>query len=164
MATPPSLPPGVRIGQPATLLATWFGVGLLPFAPGSWGSLAALPLAWLLHMAWGPAAVAGVGTALFFAGCWASTAVLRRGGGDDPSYIVIDEVAAQLLVLSLVPADPLYYAVGFFAFRVFDVLKPWPVGWADRAIKGGFGVMFDDVLAAVYSGAVLIAFTRIVAV
>lgn len=156
------MPSGLRLSQPATLIATWFGIGLLPVAPGSWASLAALPLAWLLHMAWGPAAVAGVATVLFFVGCQVSDLVVRRGGDDDPSYIVIDEVAAQLLVLSVVPPDALYYAVGLFAFRVFDVLKPWPVSWADRAIKGGFGVMFDDLLAAIYTAAILFAFAHFI--
>ncbi len=151
-----ALPANLRLRDPAVLLATWFGVGLLPRAPGTWGSLAALPVAGLLYMGWGALGVAFAGAVLFAAGWWASAAVVRRGGGADPSFVVIDEVAGQLLVLSVVPLDPLYYAAAFAAFRVFDIFKPWPVGWADREIKGGFGIMFDDILAALYAAIILV--------
>jgi len=69
----------------------------------------------------------------------------------DPGAIVIDEVAAQWLVLLPVPLDPLSYAVAFLLFRLFDIWKPWPVGWLDRRVHGGLGIMLDDLLAAVYA-------------
>ncbi len=155
------LPPGVSFWNPATLLASWFGVGLIPWAPGTWASLAALPIAWYLQSRFGPLAVAGAGVACFLVGWWAAAAVVRAGGVADPSFVVIDEVAGQLLALALVPADAVYYTVGFIGFRLFDILKPWPVGWADASLKGGFGVMFDDLLAALYVALILFALMRV---
>lgn len=143
------------------LVATVGGIGLLPKAPGTWGSLAALPLAWLLHGWAGPPAVALAVAVIFAAGWWASEALARRGVGDhDPGYIVIDEVAGQLVVLAVVPPDPLLYAIGFVLFRLFDILKPAFIGWADRAVEGGLGVMLDDLLAGLCGAAALYAVTR----
>ncbi len=159
-----SLPAGLGFWRPATLLATWFGVGLLPKAPGTWGSLAALPLAWLLHMAGGSLAVAGGAAVLFLAGWWAAEQVVRHSDDGDPSYVVIDEVAGQLVALAAVPLDPVLYAAAFLGFRAFDILKPWPVGWADRAVKGGLGVMLDDLFAGLYVAAILFTVTRSLAV
>ncbi|MFQ5958146.1 MAG: phosphatidylglycerophosphatase A [Alphaproteobacteria bacterium] len=149
------------MSSPSTLLATWFGVGLIPWAPGSWASLTALPIAWYLQLRFGPLAVAGAGVACFLVGWWAAAAVVRASGVADPSFVVIDEVAGQLLALALAPANPVYYAVAFIGFRLFDILKPWPVSWADAAVKGGFGVMLDDVLAALYVAAILFALVRV---
>ncbi len=154
------LPAGLSLARPATFLATGAGAGLLPKAPGTWGSLVALPLAWGAVALGGPVGAVALGLALFVAGVWASGVVLAAGGDDDPGYIVIDEIAAQILVLAAAPLAPLPYLAGFALFRLFDVIKPWPVGWADRAVKGGFGVMFDDLLAAVYAGGLLIAALR----
>ncbi|MAF47716.1 MAG: phosphatidylglycerophosphatase A [Rhodospirillales bacterium] len=135
----------------AGLIAVFFGAGLLPKAPGTWGSLAALPLAWLIH-GWGGAPwLAGATAVLFIIGVWASSVHGRRLGRDDPGEIVVDEVAGQWLTLLVVPADLLLYALGFVLFRFFDIVKPWPVSWADRRIKGGVGIMFDDILAGVYA-------------
>ncbi len=154
------LPAGLSLARPAVFLATGAGAGLLPGAPGTWGSLVALPLAWGAAMVGGPLGAVALGLALFAAGVWASSAVLAQGGDDDPGYIVIDEIAAQILVLAAAPLALAPYLAGFALFRLFDVTKPWPVGWADRAVKGGFGVMFDDLLAAVYAGLFLIAALR----
>ncbi len=154
------LPAGISLARPAAFVATGAGAGLLPKAPGTWGSLAALPLAWGAVALGGPPAAVALGLVLFAAGVWASNALLAAGAGDDPGYIVIDEIAAQILVLAFAPLAPLPYLAGFVLFRLFDVTKPWPVGWADRAVKGGFGVMLDDLLAAVYAGGLLIAALR----
>jgi len=142
---------GITALHPATLLATWFGAGLLPKAPGTWGSVAALPFAWGL-MAWGgTSAVLAAAGLCFIVGWWVSAIYARSTGIDDPSEVVIDEVAAQWLVLAWTPLDPFAYLVGFALFRLFDVRKPWPVSWADRAIGGGLGIMVDDILAALYA-------------
>lgn len=142
--------PSLPFWHPALLSATWFGAGLLPFAPGTWGSAAALPFAWTIKLLGGWQALAIAAIAVFLIGIWASEVFVRRTGLEDPGAIVIDEVAAQWLVLLLVPNDILLYLVGFLLFRFLDIVKPWPACWADRRVKGGFGVMLDDVLAALY--------------
>ncbi len=158
-----SLPPGVAFERPSTLIATWFGVGLLPRAPGTWGSLAALPLAWIIVAELGPLAFPVVIALVFAAGWWASAEVVKRGGGADPSYIVVDEVVGQLIALSVVPADPLYYALAFLGFRFFDIVKPWPISWADRRVKGGLGVMLDDVFAGLAVAIIFVVYLYFVA-
>ncbi len=142
--------------HPAALAATWFGAGLLPKLPGTWGSLAALPFAWIIVSLGGWPALAVSAALVFLLGCWAAGIYSRHAGIDDPGAIVIDEVAGQWLVLLAVPLDLGLYILGFVVFRVFDIWKPWPVRWADRYVKGGVGVMLDDVLAAVY-GLVIMA-------
>jgi len=145
--------------DPAVLLATGFGAGLLPKAPGTWGSLLALPLAWLIFEASGRAGLAVAAVLAFAIGVWASNVCIEKFETADPKQVVIDEIAGQWLVLLVVPPGWLAYALGFVLFRAFDIFKPWPVSWADREIKGGLGVMLDDVLAAGYAAAVLFAIT-----
>lgn len=151
---------GWNLRDPAVLLGTGFGLGLLPVAPGTWGSLGALPVAWAIVEAVGRTGLAVAGVAAFIVGIWACEACVRKHGKEDPKELVIDEIAGQWLVLAVVPPGLALYAAGFVLFRVFDILKPWPVGWADREVKGGFGVMLDDLLAAVYAGAILFAAAR----
>ncbi|EKE77666.1 phosphatidylglycerophosphatase A family protein [Oceanibaculum indicum] len=136
--------------HPAYILATWFWVGRIPKAPGTWGSLAALPFAWVIADAFGPLALLIAAALLFPVGCWASAAYAEGIGRKDPGSAVIDEVVGQWMVLAVMPHDPLAYAIGFALFRLFDIAKPWPVSLADRKFTGGFGIMADDVLAALY--------------
>ena len=153
--------PASVLKNPAVLLATWFGSGLLPKAPGTWGSLAALPLAWLIQTATGWMGLAIGVLVVFGIGIWAANGYTARLGGDDPGPVVIDEVAGQWL--SLLPAayfvplspDLALYGAAFLLFRLADIFKPWPVSWADSTIKGGLGIMLDDILAAVYAGLAL---------
>jgi phosphatidylglycerophosphatase A len=120
----------------------------MPFAPGTWGSLAALPLAWIIVWLGGHVALA-IATMLVFAiGCWASDAATDE---KDPGYIVIDEVAAQFLVLVAAPLDWRFYAAGFVLFRIFDIWKPPPIRRVERAVPGGLGIMLDDIVAAIYA-------------
>ncbi len=155
--TPP--PPSLR--DPATLLATWFGAGLLPKAPGTWGSLAALPFAWALARSGGSFAV-GLGALLvFLVGWWAAGRHAAAAGAEDPGQVVIDEVVGQWLVLLTVRPDLLSYGIGFLLFRLFDITKPWPVRWADRRIHGGLGIMLDDVLAGLYGLLVMVVLQRL---
>jgi phosphatidylglycerophosphatase A len=137
--------------HPAIFLATGFGVGFLPRAPGTWGSILAVFLSWgIVHM-WGHIALA-IGIILSFsAGVWSSGFCIRNSGIEDPKQVVIDEISGQWLVLIFVPLDALNYAMAFVLFRFFDILKPWPIGWVDRTVKGGAGVMVDDILAAIYA-------------
>jgi phosphatidylglycerophosphatase A len=132
-------------------IATWFGCGLSPIASGTAGSLAALPFAYIIQRCFGSAALFAASLALFFIGWWASNQYLKHNDhGDDPKQIVVDEVAGQWLLLSVLFPTWHSYLVGFVLFRAFDIIKPWPVSWADQKIKGGLGVMFDDMLAAFY--------------
>ena len=147
----PPLPPW----HPAAIIATWFGSGLLPWAPGSWGSLAALPPAWLIAHFLGPRVLVAAAVIVFFLGWWAAERVQQASGVADEGSIVIDEVAGQWLTLAVAPADPLAYAAGFLLFRLFDITKPWPARWADRRIPGGLGVMADDVIAGIYAAIAL---------
>jgi phosphatidylglycerophosphatase A len=133
------------------LVATWFGVGFLPITPGSWGSLAALPCAWAITNLWGITGLSATAAIAFVIGWWAVATVAKASAVEDPGAIVIDEVAAQWLVLLAAPPAPLPYALGFLLFRIFDIWKPWPVRWADRHVKGGLGIMLDDLFAAVYA-------------
>jgi phosphatidylglycerophosphatase A len=137
------------------VLATWFGSGLSPWAPGTAGSLAALPFAGLLAWAGGPWLLLAAAVAVFGVGVWASAVYRRRAGREDPGEVVIDEVAGQWLALVPAPLDPVLYTLGFLAFRLFDIWKPWPVGWLDRRVPGGLGIMLDDIAAGVYAGAVV---------
>jgi phosphatidylglycerophosphatase A len=137
------------------LLATGFGAGYLPIAPGSWASLGALPVACAIVRIWGVSGLAAAVGLAFAVGWWAAATVKRVSATEDPGAIVIDEVAGQWLVLVAAPLDPLAYALAFLLFRIFDIWKPWPVRWADRHVKGGLGIMLDDLLAAVYAVVVL---------
>lgn len=119
--------------------------------------MAALPFAWIIATtggAWGLTAAAAVA---FAAGVWASEAFIAERKISDPPAIVIDEVTAMWFILAPFPPDVVTYGMGFALFRVFDVLKPWPVSWLDREIKGGLGVMLDDLGAAVYAVPILFA-------
>lgn len=136
--------------HPAFWLATWFGSGLLKPAPGTWGSLAALPFAWLFMWVGGIWLLLTAVVVVSLIGWWASDCYVRRRGGSDPGEVVIDEVAGQWLVLLAAPLDPWYYAAGFVLFRIVDIAKPWPARWADRSLHGGLGIMLDDILAAGY--------------
>ena len=143
--------------SPALLIATWFGSGLLKPAPGTWGSLAAIPFAWaIVHFgeSWFllPAAVI-----LFPIGVWAANEYDKVKGSHDASEIVVDEVVAVWITLAFVPFTWQHVLAGFLLFRFFDILKPWPISWADRQVSGGFGVMIDDVIASLYAVACLFA-------
>ena len=137
--------------RPAHCLAFGFGVGLSPVAPGTFGTLLALPIhAWLLPRM-GEAGFALLLPVLFLAGVWACQVTGRRLGVHDHGGMVWDETVAFLIVLFFIPAAPLWQAFAFLLFRLFDIVKPMPIRHFDRTIRNGFGVMFDDLLAAFYT-------------
>ncbi|GFE66891.1 phosphatidylglycerophosphatase A family protein [Litoreibacter roseus] len=138
-------------------IATVGYVGLIKPAPGTWGSLAAIPLAWLVFLAGGWLALAVGCVASFAIGWWATLKLTQSGTDKDPSYIVIDELAGQWIALLPVAIGATHAQAGFWqlwpgvvtafiAFRLFDIWKPGPVGWADRR-GDALGVMLDDVIA-----------------
>jgi phosphatidylglycerophosphatase A len=138
------------------LVATGFGIGRIPLAPGTWASLAALPCGWLIGGRLDYVGIAAAGAIALLAGWWAAAAVAAQSAARDPGFIVIDEIAAQLLVLAATPRDWGWYACAFLLFRLFDIWKPWPVNWLDHRVEGGLGVMLDDVAAAIYALIVLV--------
>jgi len=144
------LPSGLSLWHPAAFLATWGGSGLLPRAPGTWGSLFTLPFAWIIATEWGSEALFIAAALAFLAGLWASEQYLKYSTSKDPGAVVIDETAGQFLALALVPVELWWYAAGFILFRLADIFKPWPASWADRSLRGALGVMTDDIFAAVY--------------
>lgn len=153
MDNPSSLNPPSSTRHPLWwYIATWFGAGTARFASGTVGSLAALPFAFVIQLSFGNFALLGASVALFFVGGWATRQFLRHHPehGGDPKQVVVDEVAGQWLVLSVLYPTWQSYFIGFLLFRIFDVVKPWPVSWADQKLKGALGVMFDDFLAAMY--------------
>ncbi len=137
----------------SVILATCCGIGRIPFAPGTFGSLAAVALAIPIVAAGGQTALSIAALAVSLLGipiAAAAEATLKR---KDPSCIVIDEVAGQWIALLPAAPDLGAYALAFALFRLFDVLKPGPVGWADRRLSGGVGIIADDVIAGALAAA-----------
>lgn len=136
--------------NPNHLFAFGFGSGLAPWAPGTFGTLAAIPIYWLiqdlspwLYLLW-----LVVGFALGVYWCDRSSKAL---GVHDHGGIVWDEMIGYWLTMFMAPAGWLWMLLGFVLFRIFDIIKPWPIGWLDRRVGGGLGIMVDDVLAAVFA-------------
>lgn len=142
---------GLPLSDPASLVATGFGLGLLPGMPGTWASLAALPCGWLVDAAFGVPGLVAAAAIVFAAGWWAAARVARASRVADPGEVVVDEIAAQLLALAVAPRAWRWYVAAFLLFRLFDIWKPFPVGWLDRHVEGGFGIMLDDIAAALYA-------------
>ena len=136
--------------HPAGWIATGFGSGLAPVAPGTFGTFAAL-LPWLALRELPLALYLGVLAAAFLLGIWAANWTIRRLGVHDPGLVVWDEFIGLWIALIAVPERWYFVLAGVALFRFFDIVKPWPVRWADRRVKGGFGTMLDDVLAGLYA-------------
>lgn len=130
---------------------------MLPGAPGTYGSLLGA-LVWWFAFAQAPVIVQCAGAGLLIvAGTWLVHGLCARRRLDDDPAIVLDEVAGVWLMLACLPSSGLLMATGFLLFRLFDIWKPWPVSWADERVPGGFGVMLDDILAAVLATIVVLA-------
>lgn len=142
-----SLKPSDLFSHPANFFALGFGTGLSRCAPGTVGTLIGLPL--YLFMPASPLMYFVVVLLMFGFGVWCCDACSRKLGVHDHPGIVWDEVVGMLIVLYAVPQTFLHMALAFLMFRLFDILKPWPIGWVDSQVHGGFGIMLDDVLAAI---------------
>jgi phosphatidylglycerophosphatase A len=138
----------------AYILSIWFGCGLVPRAPGTAGTLGALPVYWMLRPL-GPAGVLAGAIVVTVVGIWASHRTSRRLGQKDPQIVCIDEVAGVLFTWAAVPNGWLGTLVGFVLFRITDMTKPWPARAAER-LPGGFGIVLDDVCAAAWSVAIVL--------
>ncbi|QDQ28433.1 phosphatidylglycerophosphatase A [Chitinimonas arctica] len=143
------------LSHPAHFLSLGFGSGLAPKAPGTFGSLAAMPFYALLSLGLSPTAIALLALPLFGLGIWACGKTGRALGVSDHGAIVWDEIVAMLPLLALAPPTVLGWTAAFALFRLFDIWKPWPISWFDARIKGGVGVMLDDALAAIPAAALL---------
>ena len=144
-----------RVWQdPVYFIAFGFGSGLLPAIPGTWGTLAAFPLYFLMHdLPW--ALYLSITIAAFILGVFVSDRVSKDLGVHDYKGIVWDEVVGYLLTMFLAPPGLSWMITGFILFRIFDIWKPQPIGWIDQRVHGGLGIMLDDVGAAIPSWLIL---------
>jgi len=130
-------------------LGTWFGLGLVPFAPGTFGTLGAIPLVYLFQR-WGE--MPYMFSVLLFAVASIFIAQLYEevvAADHDPSEFVLDEVAGFLVTMTWIPFTWAYLLAGFVLFRLFDIVKPFPISWVDKRVPGGFGAVADDLLAGI---------------
>jgi len=137
-------------GDPRYLLALGFGSGLSPRAPGTAGSVVAAVL-FLGIVQLGLFAYVGLVLATLIGGIFICDYVARDMGAKDPSAVVLDEFVGLWIALICLPEGWYWLPIGFVLFRLFDIAKPWPVGWLDRNLDGGLGIMLDDVAAGVYA-------------
>ena len=142
-------------------VATLAGVGRLSKAPGTWGTLATVPLCMVVQQV---GIVAHLITLLVVVvvGYWATCVTCRLYGKKDPAQVVVDEAAGLLLTMLAIPEGWPWLLGGFFLFRLFDIWKPWPIGWLDRELAGPWGVMADDLAAGGYAWFILMIFVRMV--
>ena len=153
------IPAGLSFSSPAVWLASFGGTGLIRPASGTWGSFAALPIGFYILLNYNWLHLLTLSITLYIIGVWACAQWLRHDADNnldnDPSAIVIDEAAGLLLALALIPypRDNLpaiaTLLTGFILFRLFDIVKPWPVNYFDKNIKGAHGIMLDDMVAGV---------------
>jgi phosphatidylglycerophosphatase A len=151
----------IALGSPAGFLAFGFGSGLSPFAPGTMGTLVAVPFAFVLK------GLDGVGfwitlLLLFLAGVKLCTHVSRKIGAHDHGGIVWDEMVGYWLAVAFVPLQWHWLLAAFVLFRFFDIVKPWPISQIDKKVSGGFGIMIDDVVAAVFTMIILAGFMTLI--
>ena len=151
----------VALGTPAGFLAFGFGAGLSRFAPGTVGTAVAAPFAWGLKLLPQPAFWV-VLLAAFLVGVWLCGRSSEQLGRHDPGGIVWDEMVGYWLTVAFLPLHWAWFLAAFVLFRIFDILKPWPIRWIERRLGGGLGIMADDILAAVYAMALLFLVQRFV--
>jgi len=137
-----------------TFLSSGCLLGHMPFAPGSFGTLAGLPICWLLSRMDSPVSFLLIGLAIPFA-IWIAGKAERIIGKKDPGVIVIDEIVGMLLALAGLPFNVTTAGLGFVLFRVFDITKPFPISYLERRFKGGTGIVLDDVAAGIIANITL---------
>ncbi len=133
-----------------TMFVSVFGIGFIPFASGTFGSLAGLIIGYVLNLI-NYNLLFIIIPMLFILGVIASNTYQKQTGEKDSSVIVIDEVVGQLIAMMFVMDDYVLVFISFIIFRLFDIYKPWPASYADKKMTGGFGVMLDDVFAGIYT-------------
>ena len=143
-----------QLKDPVVLVAAGFGSGLAPRAPGTAGTVVAIPL-FLLMQSLPLVTYLLVTTCLFIAGIWICTYTAEKLGVHDHPSIVFDEIVGYLITMIAAPEGWLPIVVGFILFRLLDAVKPWPISWFDRNVNGGLGIMIDDVVAGVIAMAII---------
>lgn len=142
--------------KPVCFLGFGFGSGLAPVAPGTFGTLPALPMAALLMaLGFGSWGITIIALLLFVVGVYICDYTEKALGIQDYGGIVWDEIVAMLLVLAWTPDGFWWWGLAFVVFRLFDAIKPWPIRWFDQRVHGGFGIMLDDLIAAIFTLMVL---------
>jgi phosphatidylglycerophosphatase A len=146
----PKPSPAQLLRSPVQALAFGFGAGLAPKAPGTFGTLVGIPFYWFMKdLTLLP--YLGIVLVTFVVGIWFCEVAAKAMQTHDHPGIVWDEMVGYWLTMALAPPEWWWMLVGFVLFRFFDILKPWPVGWVDRRVRGGFGIMVDDIIAAIYA-------------
>ncbi len=152
------VPNGLSPTAPFYLVVTWFQSGRIRPASGSWGSLSALPFCWAVKEYTGLIGLLIFAALVMGLGMWSIKQYLSHADTPDPSEVVIDEVLGMALLFTALPTHRNWWIFfGFVVFRLLDSLKPFPIGWCDRHIKGPLGVMMDDVAAGVIAAGLLLA-------
>ena len=146
--------------DPVHLLAFGFGLGLAPKAPGTVGTLLGVVFAWLV-LDLDLMVQIGIGVAMFIVGIWICGDSSKRIGQHDPGGIVWDEIAAMYLTLLVAPTTITAWILAFVLFRLFDIVKPWPIRDLDHRMGGGLGIMLDDLVAALYAAILLALYGRL---
>lgn len=154
MANKEHRPSARLLRNPIHFLSLGFGSGLAPFAPGTFGTLAAIPV-YLLIFSLSPGVYLIITLFCFLIGIYLCGKTSKALGVEDHPAIVWDEIVGYLITMFMVPAGWLWLVIGFVLFRLFDILKPWPIRLLDRRIKGGLGIMLDDILAGVFAALVI---------
>lgn len=153
-------PEKLSIFSPVTLLASFGGSGFITPASGTWGSLAALPIATYILFNYSGLYLLYLSFTLFLIGMWVCREWLNAVGDqdNDPSMIVIDEAAGLSLTLAFADMSLISVFLGFALFRLFDIAKPWPISWLENRFSGAFGIMIDDMVAGILAGIILFFF------
>ena len=154
MSTSPTINFRELVKRPVCFLGLGFGSGLAPIAPGTFGTIAAIPVYWLMI---GLPLVSYLLVTLvaFIAGIWICQRSADWLGKDDPSAVVWDEIVGYLVTMIAAPVGWQWMLIGFVLFRFFDIIKPWPIRWFDKNLHGGTGIMVDDVVAGFFALACL---------
>jgi phosphatidylglycerophosphatase A len=150
------IPPNLNLKDPVTLLALWFGCGLMRPGPGTWGTLGALPFGIIFLVLGGPAMLILASAALFYPGLKAAGRVIEATGDHDPKIVVVDEVIGMWLALIPAAFSGWSIVLAFALFRLFDIWKPWPVSYFDQKMPGAKGVILDDVAAGIMAAISLV--------
>ncbi|OCG27868.1 phosphatidylglycerophosphatase A [Gilliamella sp. wkB108] len=152
----------LKLTNPIHLLAVGLGSGMSPIIPGTMGSLMAIPI-WLLFNGLQPVLYWVLIIVAFVFGCFLCQKTSDDTHTHDSGHIVWDEFVGMWITLFFIPHISVYWiAIAFIAFRIFDMAKPWPIRWFDKKVPGGFGIMIDDVIAAIFSSVVVWGLSKVI--